>query len=143
MDQEHESEFLMEEYLKTLGVKTLYDWDVLVFLYRHQASMVSAEHIARLLGYATQIIVRALDTLEALGLVARSRVSQGARLYQFTAPESGSWKEPNEFINFTGSRSVRLYLIKKLKQGDPTCGADKASEDLRVSEGGKTWLKAN
>ena len=34
---------------------------------------------------ATSIVV-ALDVLEALALVERSRVSQGARLYQFTVP---------------------------------------------------------
>src|SRR6266581_6479138 len=58
---------------------------MLVFLYLHQTSLVSAEHIARLLGYATGEVAAALEHLESLGFVERSRVSQGARLYQFTA----------------------------------------------------------
>jgi hypothetical protein len=38
------------------------------------------------LGYPSNSIVVALDGLEVLALVARSRVSQGARLYQFSLP---------------------------------------------------------
>src|ERR1700726_1163408 len=75
----------VEGWLKTLGIESLCAWDALVFLYRHQSSLVSAEHIARFLGYATAEVVAALDCLESSGLVERSRVSQGARLYEVTA----------------------------------------------------------
>jgi len=67
-------------WLRTLGVASLCQWDVLVFLYRHQTTLLSAADLARLLGYPSDSIVVALDVLEALALVARSRVSQGARM---------------------------------------------------------------
>src|SRR5215471_3387175 len=73
-------------WLHTLGVVSLCQWDVLIFLYRHQATLLGAADLARLLGYPSDSIVVALDVLEVLALVARSRVSQGARLYQFSVP---------------------------------------------------------
>jgi MarR family len=73
-------------WLHTLGVASLCQWDVLVFLYRHQTTLLGAVDLARLLGYPSDSIVVALDSLEALELVARSRVSQGARMYQFSIP---------------------------------------------------------
>jgi DNA-binding MarR family transcriptional regulator len=71
-------------WLKTLGVTSLCQWDVLVYLYRHQTTLLGAADLARLLGYPSDSIVVALDVLEALAFVTRSRVSQGARLYQFS-----------------------------------------------------------
>jgi hypothetical protein len=73
-------------WLQTLGVASLCQWDVLIFLYRHQTTLLGAAELARLLGYASDSIVFALDVLESLALVTRSRVSQGARLYQFGLP---------------------------------------------------------
>src|SRR5437763_6181937 len=73
-------------WLRALGVESLTQWDVLVFMHRHRASLVSAEHIARLVGHETGAVVTALDCLEALGLVERSRVSRTARLYEPATP---------------------------------------------------------
>ena len=73
-------------WLTTLGVTSLCQWDVVVFLYRHQITLLGVADLARLLGYASNDIVVALDVLESHELVARSRVSQGARLYQFRVP---------------------------------------------------------
>jgi hypothetical protein len=55
-------------WLTTLGVTSLCQWDILVFLYRHHTT---------LLGYTSHTILSALDGLESQELVARSRVSQG------------------------------------------------------------------
>jgi hypothetical protein len=77
-------------WLTTLGVTSRCQWDVLVFLARHQSTLIGAADLARLLGYAQQALVVALDHLESLGLVARSRVSQGARLYQCGGPLAGA-----------------------------------------------------
>ena len=52
----------------------------------HQTTLLGTAELARLLGYASDSIVVALDVLESLALVTRSRVSQGARLYQFGLP---------------------------------------------------------
>jgi len=86
MAQDNQPDLQVEGWLKTLGIESLCQWDVLVFLYRHQPTLVGAEHIARLLGDATAEVVAALDSLESSGLVQPSRVSQGVRLYQLTAP---------------------------------------------------------
>src|SRR5450432_1339508 len=85
MAQDDPPDLLVEGWLKTLGIESLCQWDVLVFQYRHQSSLISAETIARFLGYATADVVAALDSLESSGLVERSRVSQEVRLYQVTA----------------------------------------------------------
>lgn len=73
-------------WLHMLGIVSLCQWDVLVFLSRHQTTLLGAESLAQLLGYETELIVAALDVLESLALVIRSRVSQGARLYQCMVP---------------------------------------------------------
>jgi len=73
-------------WLHTLGVTSLCQWEVLVFLYKHQSALLAVADLARLLGYPSHDMVIALDSLEALELVVRSRVSQGARLYQFSVP---------------------------------------------------------
>src|ERR1700730_15961035 len=85
MAQDNQPDVQVESWLKTLGIESLCQWDVLVFQYRHQSSLVSAEHIARFLGYANAKGVAALDRLESWGLVKCSRGSQGVRLYQVTA----------------------------------------------------------
>ena len=65
-------------WLHTLGLASRCQLDVLLFLSRHQTTLLDAETLARLLGYATEPVLDALDILEALDLVERSRVSQGA-----------------------------------------------------------------
>lgn len=80
------SEAEIADWITTLGVTSLCQWDVLVFLSSHQATLLGVESLARLLGYALEPLVAALDALEALALVERSRVSQGARLYHCRVP---------------------------------------------------------
>jgi hypothetical protein len=106
----------VEGWLKTLGVESLCQWDLLVFLYHHQTSLVGAEHLAHLLGYADELVVASLDDLDALGLVARSRVSQGARLYQFTASALPPRGEAfNQLLRLAGDRAGRLRVAKLLR----------------------------
>jgi len=82
-DPENPPDLQVEKWLETLGIESLCQWDVLVFLYRHPISLFGAEYLACLLGYASGPVVAALD---ALRLVERSRVSQGVRLYRLTVP---------------------------------------------------------
>ena len=94
---------------------------MLVFLDRHQSSMVSAEHIAGFLAYATAEVVAALDSLESSGLVERSRVSQGVRLYQLTAPADPTRRDALErLMTFADSHPVRLLLARRLWGKRPT-----------------------
>jgi DNA-binding MarR family transcriptional regulator len=114
MTQDHEPDVQVEGWLKTLGVESLCQWDVLVFQYRHQSSLVSAETIARFLGYATADVVAALDSLESSGLVERSRVSQEVCLYQVTVSADPARRDALEWLmTLADSHPVRLLLARR------------------------------
>jgi len=109
----------VEHWLCTARIESLHHWDMLVFLSRHQTSLLSAEHMARLLGYATGEAVAALEYLESLGCVERSRASQGVRLYQFTVPaDSPPGNACHRLLRLADSRAVRLLLVKRWQRGD-------------------------
>jgi hypothetical protein len=111
----------IDGWLTTLGFASLCQWDVLVFLYRHQTSRLGADFIACLLGYASGPVVAALDVLEALGFVARSRVSQNVRLYQFTVPSDpqrgDAWARLLALASYRGGWAL---LSRHLRGGDRT-----------------------
>jgi hypothetical protein len=44
----------ISNWLHTLGVTSLCQWEMLVFLYHHQATLLPVADLARLLGYARQ-----------------------------------------------------------------------------------------
>ena len=114
MAQDNEPDVQVEGWLKTLGIESLCQWDVLVFLYRHQSSLDSAEHIARFLGYSTAEVVAALECLESSGLVERSRVSQGVRFYQLTAPADLTRRDALErLMTLADSHTVRPLLARR------------------------------
>ena len=120
MAEDNQPDLQVNGWLKTLGIETLCQWDVLVFLYRHQSSLVSAEHIARFLGYATAEVVAALDSLESSGLVERSRVShQGVRLIRVTALADPARRDALErLMTLADSHTVRLLLARRLRGSD-------------------------
>jgi hypothetical protein len=127
--QENPPDDEVVSWLKTLGVGSLCQWDVLIFLHRHQTSLFGADHLARLLGYATEQIVAALDALGALGLVERSRVSQGARLYHLNSPSAPPrGKALEQLFALAGDRAGRLRLSKLLRQSGrlPQAGPEAA-----------------
>jgi hypothetical protein len=116
MVEDNQPDLQVNGWLKTLGIESLCQWDVLVFQYRHQSSLVSADHIARFLGYATAEVVAALDSLESSGLVERSRVSQGVRLNQLTAPADPARRDALErLMTLADSRTGRLLLARRLR----------------------------
>jgi len=128
MDPENAPDHQVEGWLKTLGIESLCQWDVLVFQYRHQYSLVSAEHIALFLGYATADVVAALDSLASSGLVEGSRVSQGVRLYQLTAlPPAPPSEEGGKrglggalerLMTLVDSRTLRVLQARRLRGSD-------------------------
>jgi MarR family len=128
MAEDNQPDVQVEGWLKTLGIASLCQWDVLVFQYRHQPSLISADHIARFLGYATAEVVAALDSLESSGLVERSRVSQGVRLHQLTAlppvpPPEGGQSEAGlaleRLLTLVDSRTLRVLQARRLRGSDP------------------------
>src|SRR5450631_4254074 len=87
---ENSQDDLVRKHLHNLGVTLMSEWDALAFLYRHAASLATAAQLAQLIGYENTEIGAALQKLEALGLIQRSRASQGIRLYQFSSPPEPS-----------------------------------------------------
>ena len=121
MHQENPPDAEVEGWLKTLGIASLCQWDVLVFLYCHRISLFGAEYLAPLLGHPIGPVVAALDVLASLRLVERSRVSQGVRLYRFTVPADLRRSDASErLFALANSRAGRVVLSKKLRAGDRT-----------------------
>ena len=119
MAQDNQPDLQVEGWLKTLGIESLCRWDVLVFLYRHQPTLVRVEYIARLLGDATAEVVAALDSLESSGLVQPSRVFQGVRFYQLTAPADPTHRDALvRLMTLADSHTVRLLLGRRLRRND-------------------------
>ena len=133
----------VKTWLLSTGIDSLCRWDTLVFLYRHQASLVSVEHISSLLGYATGEVAAALEHLESRGFVKPSRTSQGLRLYQFRAPADPPRGDTfDRLMSSADSRAVRLLLAKSWQQGDRP-DQNKNLSPLRDTVGGQTWRKAS
>jgi DNA-binding MarR family transcriptional regulator len=121
MAQDNQPDLQVEGWLKTLGIESLCQWDMLVFLDRHPSILVSTDHLALFVGYATAEVVAALDSLECSGLVQRSRVSQGVRLYQLTAPADPARRDALERLTtLADSHTVRLLLARRLAEQRPT-----------------------
>ena len=105
---------MIEEWLRTLGINTTSQWDVVVFLHRHRTALLNADNIARLMRYKTAPIIAALDSLETLGLVDRSRLSQGARLYQLSLLDGPRGHAFEQLLALSESRTGRLAISEKL-----------------------------
>jgi predicted transcriptional regulator len=105
----------IHECLQVLGVSLVTEWDTLAFLYSHSASLGTAAEIARLIGYEKTDIEAALHRLEQLGLIHRSRSSQGTRIYKFSeSPETGRSSCLLKMMSLAQSRTGRLLLLKHL-----------------------------
>lgn len=118
MAPEKSTDSLVRERLETLGFSLLSEWDVLAFLYRHGTSLTSAAQMAHLLGDNKAAVGAALDRLESLGLIQRSRGSQGVRLYRISVPADPlRYSCFIELMNLAEKREGRLLLLKHLSRG--------------------------
>ena len=106
------------KHLQTLGMLLMSEWDTLAFLYTHSPSLGNATEIARLVGYDKVMIGAALQRLEVLALIERSRISQGIRLYRYAAPDPARHESVAHLMTVTQDRSGRLLLLKHLKGSD-------------------------
>jgi len=121
MAQQDISDADIATWLKTVGIDSLCQWDVLVFLHRHRTSLAGADQLGCLLGYGAERVAAALDVLACLGLVERSRVSQGARLYKFTVPSVPPPERALErLLALASHRAGRLLLTKQLRREQAT-----------------------
>ena len=113
------TETIIQDCLKNLGISLLIEWDAAIFLYRHGTTLASAGQIARLLGYRKAEMGEALERLESIWLVRRSRSIQGVRMYQFTAPSDPSVRKCfQELISVAETRPGRLLLVINLRRID-------------------------
>jgi hypothetical protein len=118
VDQGKSLDFQIQECLTRLGIASPVEWDVLAFVYRHQASLTNADQIARMLGYPSTVVADALDHMESGKLIRRSRASQGVRLYQFGSSEADPHSHScfQQLIALAENPAGRLVLMKKLRQ---------------------------
>jgi DNA-binding MarR family transcriptional regulator len=106
---------MSEDWLKTLGIGDICQWDVLVFLHRQRNALLSPDDLDSLMGYEEGAVARALEHLESAGLVERSRESYGVRLYHLNRL-SGSHRRAFEgLVASSDSRAGRLALINILR----------------------------
>jgi len=114
---EKSQDVLVAECLHSLGVSFLTEWDALTFVYKHGAILCTAAQIARLIGCDMAETGAALQKLERLGLIQRSRAAQWIRFYRFSPPP-----EPTrhscflELMRLTQDRAGRVLLLKHLKR---------------------------
>jgi DNA-binding MarR family transcriptional regulator len=87
-----------EACLATWGISLLEEWDLLVFLHRHRKSLLTVEQICLLLGYGSSVVGKALETLEKVGLVRRSRSFQGIRFNQLVASVDAARQDSFELL---------------------------------------------
>lgn len=110
---------VVADWLHSLGVVSRSQWEVLIFLSLHHSTLLGAADLARLLGYASHAIVEALDVLETLGLVQRSRSSQGARWYRFCLPLDAPRREAfAQLQTLAGHRAGRVLLAQQWQRDD-------------------------
>jgi hypothetical protein len=125
----------VEGWLKTLGIESLCKWDVLVFFNGHQMSLLGPDYLASLLGYESGPVAAALDLLESLHLVERSRVSQGVRMYQYTVPADPQRRDASErLFDLANSRAGRVVLSKTLRAGGGQEGDATGREVFRTAQ---------
>jgi|SRR5450432_4184747 hypothetical protein len=102
--------------LDLLGISLLCEWDVLTFLYRHVASLTGAGQIAGLLGYGKAGVEAALEKLDSLRLVKRSRSARGLCIYRLDLsadPRHGCFLD---LMSLAEKRSGRLLVATALRR---------------------------
>ncbi len=127
VETDNSSDIVVQDCLKSLGISLLSDWDVLVFIYRHHSSLMSAEEMGRFLGYPAMLVGDALDRLESQKLVTRSRFSQGVRFYYMVV--SAKHLAPasclRRLMSLAENRTGRLLLLKHLRKSSGLHAAKK------------------
>jgi DNA-binding MarR family transcriptional regulator len=129
-------EFAVQSCLESIGISLLCDLDVLAFVYRHGASLTSADQIARLIGYESAVVSGALDRLEREKLIERSQPSQGVRFYRILASTDAARQGcVQQLVNLSRTRAGRVRLAKQMKP----VGRNRGDKKLSLEKDGK-WL---
>ena len=106
--------------LAALGISSPVDWDVLVFVYRHRASLASSEQIAGMLGFPVAPVVDSLKSLESLQLIRSSRAPRGVSLYQIVSFDASSPRHNclRQLMSLGNDREGRLHITRKLRRSE-------------------------
>jgi hypothetical protein len=135
MAQEQSLELSVDQCLESVGISQLSDWDVLAFVYRHGVSLTSADQIARLVGYESTVVGRALDRLERGKFINRSRPSRGVRFYRTVAPtDCHRGRCLGYLVGLLESRAGRLAVTKLLKSTRPQSQQEKQLAGIQEME---------
>jgi DNA-binding MarR family transcriptional regulator len=122
IEREKPMELSVQNCLDDLGISLLSEWDILIFVYRHGASLTNADHIARLSGHESKVVSNVLDRLVREKLIERSRPSQGVYFYRIHA---GYRRCLQQIISLSESRTGRLQLAERLKAVGSDSGRQK------------------
>lgn len=128
----------LQSCLESVGISHLSEWDVLAFVYRHGASLVTAGYIARLTGHEPVVVTSALDQLECRKIIEPSRSSEGARFYQIAASmDTGRQRALQQLIGLSETRAGRVLMEKQLR---PVSGnGNRGDKKLHLKRKGN-WL---
>jgi DNA-binding IclR family transcriptional regulator len=86
-----------------------------MFLYRHGTSLADAAQIALLVGYGKSAVGKGLASLVSLGLVRRSPLFRGVRLFRFAMPlDSIQQESMRQLLKLSQKRSGRLMVVRSL-----------------------------
>jgi DNA-binding MarR family transcriptional regulator len=133
MECETNSEASIRSCLESMGISLFSDWDMLVFVYRHGASLTSTDQIARLIGYERGVVSAALNRLERNKLIERSGSPQGVCLRRIST-ETGHRRRLQQLVSLSETRAGRLLLTKLLKPVPLESGREEPSTESE-SEG--------
>jgi DNA-binding MarR family transcriptional regulator len=121
-----------------VGISLLCDWDIFAFVYRHIASLTSADQIARLVGYESKTVGAALDRLERKKLIERSRPSRGVRLYRVLSSQDVEHRRClRQLVTLSESRAGRLELTKRLNPSQSNLVREEPSASVHAVTKGK------
>jgi DNA-binding GntR family transcriptional regulator len=132
IDREELLERSVQSCLESVGVGLLCEWDVLVFVYRHGASLASTGQIARLIGYENTVVGDALERLEREKLIERSRPSRGAHLCRIPVwTDAERWRSLQQLLSLSETRAGRLLLERLLRPVRTRLGQQEQSTESR------------
>jgi predicted transcriptional regulator of viral defense system len=110
-------ELSVQSCLDGTGILQLSEWDVLIFVYRRGASLISTDQVARLIGYDKKVVSDVLDRLERGKLIERSLPCRGVCFYRIPASTGAGQRCCfQQIISLSKSRDGRLLLTKRLRR---------------------------
>lgn len=95
-------------------LKTPCDLDLLLFFARHPRSLLTSEHIARILGYDLKELAASLEEFTAAGIVTRfQNPTRVAQLFVFT-PGGSDGGALTSLLKLGSTREGRVGLMRAL-----------------------------